>query len=718
MTTAWPQALFWLLRQKLRRRTVHFKNHPGRRSTSPQRASSFSTNGIQPRPETASNLAADTLQLLYNRCSPGCPQNPLVRALGTSRIEFLKYRRRRNYGYIAILVEDQLLGCRMKAAACGIEGSPRSIRSSMDNSSPKHCLGIRARTHMPDRSCEHNGASSNSNSVSSDFVQMLSLCPRAPPCQIQTLTRRWCILLIATFSKQLADSMDSEKTCRILGDLLAARLFESESAAKATFPALFSPRELGNDTALIVKCAEDGFEGECGHRDATNPDAPPFLDILRSPDTPMPNSASPKVGAHQKAYPSHDKTHRGHTSSGEGKAAVPKEVFHEDREKNKQGLKRTRDCDIISTNPTYLPFRLQHLVLTQTQRLLEECCYNFAEKWFPSMLEANGWEAPEAVELTESWPVAGSLLQARRIYPALRCSSSPTHSCQETLRDDLRAAQLLHWHKELEGLVAHLQLRTNSQREAAEAELRNIHNTKVEIEERLAELESRASQLTQSLKAEGRTHRPIDIEALRSLEEALSRPALAKALPVITQDQVWQWIDNGVGMIIDLKYARAPKRLTVKVEPPGTGPRDQPLLRAPVLAANALHDSYESFYGYMGERDSLHKRRKCSREADETEHEVFQRSIQDSRVTTRSMTLRRTAVEGYESFRLTPDMQTRAENETAGHVLPGVKIGLQSASAEQLQPSMLTRYPPDPVSTDDDDESTDYGTVPSDYEWE
>lgn len=90
------------------------------------------------------------------------------------------------------------------------------------------------------------------------------------------------------YHKQLADSMDLEKTCRILGDLLAARLFELESAAKATFPTLFSPRELGNDTALITKCVEDGFEGRCGQRDGTNPDAPPFL----SPNTRMPNVAS------------------------------------------------------------------------------------------------------------------------------------------------------------------------------------------------------------------------------------------------------------------------------------------------------------------------------------------------------------------------------------------------------------------------------------------
>ena len=94
--------------------------------------------------------------------------------------------------------------------------------------------------------------------------------------------------------KQLADSMDSEKTCRILGDLLVARLFELESAAKATFPILFSPRELGNDTALIVKSVEDGFEGRYRQRDRTNPDAPPFLDIFLSYDTRILNDPSPE----------------------------------------------------------------------------------------------------------------------------------------------------------------------------------------------------------------------------------------------------------------------------------------------------------------------------------------------------------------------------------------------------------------------------------------
>jgi len=49
-------------------------------------------------------------------------------------------------------------------------------------------------------------------------------------------------------------------------NLLAARLFESEPAAKATFPTPFSPGELGNDAARILKGKEDRFEGECGQR--------------------------------------------------------------------------------------------------------------------------------------------------------------------------------------------------------------------------------------------------------------------------------------------------------------------------------------------------------------------------------------------------------------------------------------------------------------------
>ena len=163
----------------------------------------------------------------------------------------------------------------------------------------------------------------------------------------------------------------------------------------------------------------------------------------------------------------------------------------------------------------------------------------------------------------------------------------------------------------------------------------------------------------------------------------LSTPALTKALSVIVQDQ---WIENSVGMIINLNHAGTPKTLAVKAEPPGLGPRDQPSLCAPVLATNAPHDSYESSIR------NLHIRRKCSREADETEQEAVQGSVQDSQVITRSMTLQCTAVQGHESFRLIPDMQTTAKNETARHVRP---------SAGQLQPSTLMEWKQDSKSSQD-----------------
>lgn len=49
----------------------------------------------------------------------------------------------------------------------------------------------------------------------------------------------------------------------------------------------------------------------------------------------------------------------------------------------------------------YFPFSAQHSVLSVVQRVLEECCYDFAKKWLPSELEANEWDCAAAMELTD-----------------------------------------------------------------------------------------------------------------------------------------------------------------------------------------------------------------------------------------------------------------------------------------------------------------------------
>lgn len=49
--------------------------------------------------------------------------------------------------------------------------------------------------------------------------------------------------------------------------------------------------------------------------------------------------------------------------------------------------------------PAYLSYAVQHKLLNAVQRLLEECCYDFARTWVPSVLEEHNWDCAEAVEI-------------------------------------------------------------------------------------------------------------------------------------------------------------------------------------------------------------------------------------------------------------------------------------------------------------------------------
>jgi hypothetical protein len=52
-----------------------------------------------------------------------------------------------------------------------------------------------------------------------------------------------------------------------------------------------------------------------------------------------------------------------------------------------------------SLYPYFLPYATQYLILTITQRQLEECCVDFVAKWLRSLLEQKMWECPETAEL-------------------------------------------------------------------------------------------------------------------------------------------------------------------------------------------------------------------------------------------------------------------------------------------------------------------------------
>lgn len=56
-----------------------------------------------------------------------------------------------------------------------------------------------------------------------------------------------------------------------------------------------------------------------------------------------------------------------------------------------------------SLYPVYLPFVVQHQLLVRVQNILERACYAFAQKKLGGVLQREGWDCAEAVELNR-WP--------------------------------------------------------------------------------------------------------------------------------------------------------------------------------------------------------------------------------------------------------------------------------------------------------------------------
>ena len=62
---------------------------------------------------------------------------------------------------------------------------------------------------------------------------------------------------------------------------------------------------------------------------------------------------------------------------------------------------REQILDLPSLYPTYLTYQVQHELLNTVQRLLEQCCYEWARRWIPDLLEERKWTCSEAVELSQ-----------------------------------------------------------------------------------------------------------------------------------------------------------------------------------------------------------------------------------------------------------------------------------------------------------------------------
>ncbi|KAM5450725.1 hypothetical protein MaudCBS49596_004257 [Microsporum audouinii] len=59
----------------------------------------------------------------------------------------------------------------------------------------------------------------------------------------------------------------------------------------------------------------------------------------------------------------------------------------------------------VTSRCACISYQIQHLILTKTQSLLEQACFDFTTKWAPELILRETWDCPEAIELSK-WTVA------------------------------------------------------------------------------------------------------------------------------------------------------------------------------------------------------------------------------------------------------------------------------------------------------------------------
>lgn len=102
--------------------------------------------------------------------------------------------------------------------------------------------------------------------------------------------------------------------------------------------------------------------------------------------------------------PDHGENHTEEASEGYSNTLIDEETTNDedsDRSSSSGGGGRLDDesDQLPSLYPCYIPFDAQHLVLTTVQGILEDCCFDFARQWLPSLVNEQRWVCAASVEL-------------------------------------------------------------------------------------------------------------------------------------------------------------------------------------------------------------------------------------------------------------------------------------------------------------------------------
>ncbi|GJC79767.1 hypothetical protein ColLi_02605 [Colletotrichum liriopes] len=276
----------------------------------------------------------------------------------------------------------------------------------------------------------------------------------------------------------LFQGMGEEKLIKTVQFLLENRVFESELRAMAMFPDLFrtSPQR--------------DAQREASEADAAKSVANALVDITQSEDDD--HKLGPAVGSAE------GNGHPLKPSPDDKASAPPPFPLHP---------------DLPSLYPSYFPYSTQHAILTNAQKVLEECCFDFANRWIPEVVQQKGWDCASAVELTK-WAktfdkqVTKSLSHAiATTSPSITEALYPTHELRHTavhrlltparrisqmlraalklaeaLQDFTRAAQLEDLVSEVDVKIKTMELTKNALENRAFTQLEEIRRQREELD--------------------------------------------------------------------------------------------------------------------------------------------------------------------------------------------------------------------------------------------
>jgi hypothetical protein len=182
--------------------------------------------------------------------------------------------------------------------------------------------------------------------------------------------------------------------------------------------------------------------------------------------------------------------------------------------------------------PSYFPYRAQHAILSKVQHVLEQSCFDFAQKWFPKDIEDHGWDCAEAVELTKwtrliqkrgsTLPSDALLVRGSELSSALSAVHKIRHTAvhrlsttargidtlvlsamrmTSILQDALRTSQLEDLHLDLVSKTETIELQKKALESALAKDLEEIQSQREELNQKEENIRAKALKNDQEIKS-------------------------------------------------------------------------------------------------------------------------------------------------------------------------------------------------------------------------